>query len=145
MSARPLLTLALLALAASGCTAIKATAHIAQIEEAIYDAEDAKADSQAVYEYTLATEYRLKAHEEWGYSSFGAAEMLARKATDYARQAEEMARYGSTDEDTIKSEKLLEQIDDGEDVVPEQLEKPIEKPIEGEDIDLEDLDLDEEW
>lgn len=140
MSARSLWTLPLWVLAASGCTAIKATAHIAQIEEAMYDAEDAKADSKAVYEYTLATEYRLKAHEEWGYSSFGAAEMLARKATDYARQSEEMARYGSTDDDTIKSEKLLEQIDKGGDIVPETYQKPEEKPIEGEGLDLDEED-----
>lgn len=136
MSVRPLMTLALLALA-SGCTAIKATAHVVQIEEAIYDAETAKADSKAIYEYTLATEYRMKAREEWGYSSFGAAEMLARKSTDYARQAEEMARYGSTDDDTIKSEKLLQEIDKGPDVVPEELEKKPLDPLEEEDIDLD--------
>ncbi|HJN74786.1 MAG TPA: hypothetical protein QGF58_12710 [Myxococcota bacterium] len=123
-----------------GCAAIKATVHLAQLEESWVDAEAASAEARAPYEYTIAQQYRLKAHEEWGGSDYGAAQDLALQARLYAQQAEEMALYGSHDEDAEQRHEVLENLDEDVDVIPEMyLEEEEEEWIELDDIDLDEL------
>ena len=122
-----------------GCAAVKSTVHLAQLEEAWVDAEAANAAERASYEYTMAEQYRLKAHEEWGGSDYGAAETLARQALLYAQQAEELALYGSTDEDAEQRHEVMENLDEDLDEVPDVFEEEEEE----EWIELDDIDLDE--
>lgn len=121
-----------------GCAAVKSTVHLAQLEEAWVDAEAANAAARAPYEYTLAEQYRLKAHEEWGSSDYGAAQELALQGVLYAQEAEEMALYGSTDDDAEQRYEVLENLDDVDDV-PDLFEEEEEE----EWIELDDIDLDE--
>ncbi len=124
----------------TGCASIKATVPMAQLEQAMLDAEAARAQDNAIYEYTLAEQYRLKSHEEWGHSDYGAAEQLARTALQHAADAEKMALYGSTDEDAQRVHDTLEALDEGVDIVPDIREEVIEDEwIELDDIDLDDL------
>lgn len=128
---------ALAAIAASpGCIAIKSTAHIAQVEEAWHDANEANAQDLALYEFTLAEQYRLKSHEEWGYSDYLDAENLAKQARLYARQAEEMARYGEIDVDEDQRE-VLDSLDNVEDIVPEEIDR--EEDLDDDWLDDEDF------
>lgn len=104
-----LFTLAAL-LAQAGCTAIKSGAVLVQAEQAVREASESRAPGQAAYEYTLAEAYRKKAREEWGNSSYGAAEALAQEALNMARQAMDQAEFG-LDEGSLGSD---EGIDDGD-------------------------------
>ena len=94
------------------CTALKSTVHLAQIEEPYFDATEAGAPELAPYEYTLATEYRLKAHEEWGYSDYGASEELAKKAMTYSEDAMKVAKYGAKDDAVEERFEIIENIDE---------------------------------
>ena len=94
------------------CTALKSTVHLAQIEEPYFDATEAGAEDLAPYEYTLAEQYRLKAHEEWGHSDYGASEDLARKATTYANDAINQAKYGQKDEGVEERFDIIDNIDE---------------------------------
>ena len=123
----------------TGCASIKATVPMAQLEQAMLDAEAARADQNAVYEYTMAEQYRLKSHEEWGHSDYGPAEELAKAALQYAADAEKMALYGSTDDDAQRHHDTLEALDEGIDIAPEILEEE----EEDEWIELDEIDLDE--
>ncbi len=96
------------------CTAMKATVHLAQIEEPYFDATEAGAADLAPYEYTLAEQYRLKAHEEWGHSDYGASEDLAKKASYWAEQSLKQSKYGAQDEGAEERFDLIEQIEDDE-------------------------------
>ncbi len=89
----PLFTVVAL-LAQPGCTAAKSGAVLLQAEQAVRDAADSRAATQAPYEYALADAYRLKAREEWGNSSYGAAEALAAEALELARKAIDQAEFG---------------------------------------------------
>ena len=71
----------------SGCTAIRSTTHLAKAEQAHRLALEAQADVWAPYAHTRATALLQKAREEWGYSDFGPAEDLAKRASDWAAQA----------------------------------------------------------
>jgi len=95
-----------------GCTAMKATVHLAQIEEPYFDSTEVGAADLAPYEYTLAEQYRLKAHEEWGHSDYGASEDLAKKASYWADQASKQSKYGAQDEGAEERFELIEQIED---------------------------------
>lgn len=124
----------------AGCTAVKSTVHLAQLEEAWVDAEAANAADRAIYEHTMAEQYRQKAREEWGYSDYGASQELALKAREYSKQATEQALYGSTDENAATRHEVLENLDEGLDEVPDEFEEvPEDEWIELDDIDLDDL------
>ncbi|MCB9744626.1 MAG: hypothetical protein H6741_01080 [Alphaproteobacteria bacterium] len=125
---------------ASGCIAIKSTAHLAQIEEPWHDATEAKAENLATYEYVLAEQYRLKAREEWGYSDYGASEELAKKARIYSQQALELALYGETNEDAERRDEIFERLEDTEEFLPEDAEDPDKKGQQGAD-DTDDWDF----
>ncbi len=89
----PLLT-AVALLSAPGCTAAKSGAVLVQAEQALREAEQARAPKNAPYEYALADAYRHKAREEWGNADYGAAEDLAEQALELARRAIEQAEFG---------------------------------------------------
>ncbi len=93
---------------------MKSTVHLAQIEEPYFDATTAGAADLAPYEYTLAEQYRLKAHEEWGYSDYGASEDLAKKAIVYSEDALKQSKYGATDEGAEERHELIEEIEGDE-------------------------------
>ena len=94
------------------CTAMKSTVHLAQIEEPYFDATEAGAAELAPYEYTLAEQFRLKAHEEWGHSDYGASEELAKKAKVYAEDAPKGSKYGQKDEGVEERFDIIENIDE---------------------------------
>jgi len=93
--------LPLLLLMSTGCTAVKSGVVLVQAEQALMDAEAARAQAGAVYEYTLADLYRDKAREEWAASQFAAAEELAARAVELADEAREKAEFG-LDEGTLE-------------------------------------------
>jgi hypothetical protein len=97
-------------LAASGCTAGRATYYLIDADRAYKDAVEAGAEEDAVYEFTLAWLYRDKAWEEWGYSDYQHSEELALKAVEFARAAEQVARYGAEERELI--EDTLEEVPD---------------------------------
>ena len=61
---------------------------IIDAESKLSAAEAAEAEKYAPYEYTAATEYLQKAHEELGYADYG-------PAIDYAFKAAEAAERGT--------------------------------------------------
>ena len=110
---RLLITLALL-MPLSGCGAARGMYFIWDAQRDLLDAQAVDAPEKAVYEYTLAHEYFMKAKEEAGYSDFGGAERMARSATEWATRAAEIAEYG-----TSERELLLDEMDE---IVPDELE-----------------------
>lgn len=138
---RALVLIPLLAAALTGCIAIKPVVSMAASDEAYLACLEAGCDADAVYEYTLAEQYRLKAREEWGYSDYGDAESLAKKATTYALQGEEIARYGATGEGVRERGELIDELENAEGIVPEQREQEEEEeiPDELDNVDLEEL------
>lgn len=123
----------------TGCIGIKPVVAMAQGDEAYFACVEAECDKDAIYEYTLAEQYRMKAREEWGYSDYGDAESLARKSETYARQGEEIARYGATGEGVRERGELIDELEGSDKIVPEERK---EAPIEDTE-DLDDVDLDE--
>jgi hypothetical protein len=121
----------------AGCAAGRNVYYVWDAQRALKEAELVDAPKKAVYEYTLASEYLSKAKEEAGYSDFGASEKLARKATEWAAKAADVAEYGSSDGD-----KMLREADEG---IPDQkVEKPATPPPPPEeDLPIPDLDLEE--
>lgn len=103
---RSLLTLILVLLLA-GCGAARGMYFLWDAQKDVAQAEAVGAPEAAVYEYTLARQYLLKAKEEAGYSDYRAAEDLALEATKWAGRAEEIAEYG-----TSERELMLDEIDD---------------------------------
>jgi len=79
-----------------GC-AIKSGLTIMQAEKA-YQVANTVENHKAVYEWTMAESYMLKAREEYADSSFEEAEKLAIKAIEW------MDRATQTDKDTPKKE-----------------------------------------
>jgi hypothetical protein len=78
-------------LLASGCGPIESTAVIADASVALAGAKTAEGEKYAPYEYVSAELYLEKAREERGYADFEIAIDYARKARDFARQAQAKA------------------------------------------------------
>lgn len=114
-----LLPALLVLVAATGCGAGRSLYFVWDAERAFREAEEQGAATQAVYEYTLAREYLVKAREEQGYSDYRDAEKLARSSSEWAARAVEVAQYGTTER-----ELMLREIGNEvpEDVVPEERE-----------------------
>ena len=112
----PLSLLPLVALGASlsGCTAIKSTVHLAQGEQALYDARAVGGPDYAVYNWTMAEELQKKAREEWGYSDFGACEDLSKKSSEWAAKARDQAE---------KAEKI-QKVEGSGPALPDQVSRP---------------------
>ena len=71
-----------------GCGPIESTAVIADASVALSGARTAEGEKFAPYEFTSAELYLEKAREERGYADFEVAIDYARKARDFARQAQ---------------------------------------------------------
>lgn len=74
-------------LAVAGCTATLSTVRIVAADKAIDEAEALGAPTRAPYEYTLATQYRAKAWEQFADGQHGDAVSLANLAATTARLA----------------------------------------------------------
>ena len=120
------LGLAVLMSLGSGCLGAKAGYALYELEATYSAAEQENAADLATYEYTLATAYRAKAWEEAGYSQYEAAEQLVARAAEFANQAAKLAA------EEAEALRLLEEMQQDEDLVPEQL------PVDPDAIDLED-------
>ena len=79
-----------------GC-AIKSGVTIMQAEKA-YDIADTVENHKAVYEWTMAESYMLKAREEYSNSSFESAEILAQEAMDWLGKAQNAAKIHNGEE-----------------------------------------------
>jgi len=99
---RPSTVVPLLLLA--GCAAGKSSYYLWTAEREFRTAVALEAEQRAVYEYTLAHQYLLKAREEQGYSDYKAAEQLARTSTDWSNKASAVAEYGTTERDLMLRE-----------------------------------------
>lgn len=75
----------------SNCGALISTADLSQAKRAIESAEEVDADVWAVYEFVSASEYLLKAREEWAHSDFQHAHEYAERAIEFAEDARERA------------------------------------------------------
>lgn len=121
------------ALPLTGCGAARSVYYLWDAQRDVKAAQEVGAPEKAVYEYTLAHEYLMKAKEEAGYSDYHASEILARKATTFADKAAEVAQYGTSERDL-----MLEEMDE---VVPDEVSpKP---PAQGDPDDDIELDPDE--
>ena len=116
-----LTTLSLLS-SLQGCTAGKATYQMIELDRMYARAETTGAEQLAPYYMTRATLYREKAWEEWGDASYGEAERLAQLAIEAAREAEELALYGSEEQRMIERLEAL----------------PTDAPAQGAPIDFDD-------
>lgn len=133
-SARAML---LAALGLSGCAA-RSTFHLIRAEQALSAAREAGAEEGAVFQWTMAEEYMLKAREEWGYSDYGVAEELADSAMGWAQKAALTAS-------TVSEEHQLEAAPE---VVPEDIAPstgPVRDIIEPETIDVPEVDDEDPW
>lgn|GEM_PF-1964432 len=146
-------------LMSSGCIAGKAGYYLVDAEQAYRAAEEAGAAELAVYEFTLAKEYRDKAWEEAGYSDYGPAEEYAKKSLEYSQKAEKIAETGAP------ARKVIEALDSDQGVLPELVDRPLDeadsekapapkkepvkddRPKEKDDssFDLDDEDEDLDW
>jgi hypothetical protein len=87
---RPLLSVSALLLLGA-CTAVRGTVKLAQAEQAVLLARQAGAPERAVYAFTRAEAFMVKAREEGGYADYGAAEALCSEATTWADKARQEA------------------------------------------------------
>ncbi len=112
----------------SSCAAGRSTYFLINAEREYQNARAEDAETKAIYEITLASEYLRKAKEENGYADYGASERLAKTSMQHAQKALEQTS--------------MEQIDSSnEEFVPEEKKDDV-KPVE-KDNTLDDIDLDE--
>lgn len=72
----------------AGCVAAaRGTYHLAQAEQVYAQAQQAEAEEHAVYAWTMAESYMLKAREEYALADYQAAERLAATAAEWADKA----------------------------------------------------------
>ena len=83
---RPL-SILLLPLLLTGCTAGRATYMLVNAEREYQTAVEQGADQRAVYEITLAHEYLQKAKEEAGYSEYGPVDQLCKASITWSQTA----------------------------------------------------------
>ena len=139
-SAKSLIFVGLIGALATGCAAARGNYYLFDATDVLMKANAAGA-SEAIYEWTMATEFLQKAREEAGYSDYEYAETLARESIDWARRAQEAVEVGITGR-----EKGIEQlVEDAVEDVPEDLEDAVapEEPS-GSDIRIDEYeDIDE--
>jgi hypothetical protein len=126
---RPSFVIPLLALA--GCAAGKSAYYLWSAEQEFRDAAAIEAETKAVYEYTLAHEYLLKAREEQGYSDYKEAEQLARSSLEWSSKAAAVAEYGTTERDLMLRE-AGQEVPDEAGTIEEEYETPLHDDVDGE-------------
>lgn len=120
------LVLVIALLFAPGCAA-RSGYVLLNADRAVQKARLAGAPERAIYEFTLAEAYLIKAQEENTYSDYQQSEALAKTSMDWAQRALES---------TSDAEREF-----GEEIVPEErIEKPVEEKKEN---TLDQIDLDE--
>lgn len=138
--------------AVTGCTAIKATVHVAQAEQALADARDHDAQNLAVYEYTMAVRYLEKAREEHGSADYRISEDLSKRSAEWADKAIIAIERGRKGIDMLEDAGSLPTTAPGrpaEETLPESTIQPLEDLDEPEtppkkpSDDTDDWDLDE--
>jgi hypothetical protein len=112
------LGIAALVLLGPGCLGAKAGYALYEMEQSYAAAQQQNASELAVYENTLSEAYRAKAWEEAGYNQYEAAETLIAKASEMAGVAAKLAA------EEAEALRLLEEMSQDEDLVPEQV--PVE-------------------
>ncbi len=95
------IALSLLLLPLLACGAGRSVYYLWDAQREFARAEESGAAQKAVFEYTMARQYLLKAREEAGYSDYQAAEDLARKSMDWSSQASDIAEFGSSERDLL--------------------------------------------
>ena len=121
-----------LAVGATGCTAIKATVHVAQAEQALAEARNRDAQNLAVYEYTMAIRYLEKAREEHGSADYRISENLSKRSAEWSDKAIISIERGR---------KGIDMLEDDVGALPTAPVKPLEDALpEGGAEPLEDLD-----
>lgn len=86
----------------AACGPIQSTPALSRADSAIERAAQERADTRAVYEFTLAVEYLEKAREEYGYARYRKAARYAEHAQAMAEQAERRARALGLDRPTME-------------------------------------------
>ncbi len=100
----------------TGCLGAKAGYKMIEFEQNWAGIEAAQASEYAVYEYTLAKEYRAKAWEEAGYNEYEAAELLTDKAGGFGQTAERLAK------EEREARRLLEEMNQDEGLLPDHVQ-----------------------
>ncbi|MFH1463978.1 MAG: hypothetical protein ABIO70_06315 [Pseudomonadota bacterium] len=126
---RPSYLIPLLALA--GCAAGKSTYYLWSAEQEFRAALALEAESKAIYEYTLAHEYLLKAREEQGYADYGEAEQLARASQEWSSKAQAVAEYGTTERDLMLQE-MGQEVPDEAGTIEQEYETPLHDDLDEE-------------
>ncbi|MEL6342290.1 MAG: hypothetical protein AAFV53_04110 [Myxococcota bacterium] len=82
----------------SGCTAIKGTVSMRQAEQAYAVAERSPAPTakSAIYAWTMAESFMVKAREEYAHADYEAAEKFAAQAQDWVARAQALAEQDPT-------------------------------------------------
>ena len=127
---RALIFLATLPL--TGCGAARSVYYLWDAQKDLLNAQEAQAPEKAVYEYTLAREYLMKAREEAGYSDYAASESLAQKSSDWSSKAAEVAEYGISERDLMLNE-MDEVVPDEVAPAPDTLQDPLNQPLDLDD------------
>lgn len=137
----------LLSLALTGCTAAKATYHLVEAQQAVTRAESHRAPELAVYEYTLASRYLAKAEEEAGSSQFRTSVELSRLSSEWSDKAiiaiEEEGRGLDLSAEDVPDQALPELADDP--LAPDELDDATEPADDAEpDAEPDAWDLPDE-
>ena len=101
----------------TGCLGAKAGYKMIEFEQNWAGVEAAEASEFAVYEYTLAKEYRATAWEDAGYNEYEAAELLTDKADGFGKTAERLAK------EEREAQRLLEEMNQDEVLLPDQMQQ----------------------
>ncbi len=109
----------------SSCAAGRSTYYLWTAEREFIAANEVQAPEKAVYEYTLAHQYLLKAREEHGYSDYKAAEGMARKSAEWSGKAAAVAEYGTSERD-LMLEEMGQEVPDAADTVEEDHLVPLD-------------------
>lgn len=115
-----------LLLLGSGCAAARSSYFLINATRELEKAREAGAEKTAPYEWTLASEYYVKACEENSYNEFGDADALAKLSMEWSEKAVVA---------TSEAEK-----DFGEEFVPEERKEEVKEKKEN---TLDQIDLDE--
>ncbi len=132
------------------CGIVRSSTGIAQAERALREAEEAKAESVAPYELTLAQQYLQKAREEQAYNAYYSSEALAVASQEFAKKAYDIAAHGRPKKGTggLVDKKSMEALpEQGEVEQQRQQQESQEKVIQtgpakvlDEDVDVLDTD-----
>ncbi len=88
----------------SACGAGRSYYYLWEAEREIVVARELEASQKAIYEFTLAHEFLMKAREEHGYADYHFAEKMARKSAEWSAKAAAVAEYGTSERELMLQE-----------------------------------------